>query len=106
MASGDTAFGSYYAHEPGGSPTWLFQVLELACFSHAPPAQHGVDMVHGAPYNLHRPPIIDSPLLFLTPFPCLLSPRSDPTARHQAGLSSKHGVTPGAVVKGVKGGKQ
>ena len=26
MASGDTVFGSYYAHEPGGSPSWLFQV--------------------------------------------------------------------------------
>ena len=26
MASGDTLFGSYYAHEPGGSPSWLFQV--------------------------------------------------------------------------------
>ncbi|GAX78973.1 hypothetical protein CEUSTIGMA_g6413.t1 [Chlamydomonas eustigma] len=26
MASGDMLFGSYYAHEPGGSPSWLFQV--------------------------------------------------------------------------------
>ncbi len=26
MASGDLLFGSYYAHEPGGSPSWLFQV--------------------------------------------------------------------------------
>ena len=28
MASGDTLFGSYYAHEPGGSPSWLFQVRD------------------------------------------------------------------------------
>lgn len=26
MASGDILFGNYYAHEPGGSPSWLFQV--------------------------------------------------------------------------------
>eukprot|EP00955_Chlamydomonas_euryale_P078200 363107-Chlamydomonas_euryale.AAC.3 len=26
MASGDILFDSYYAHEPGGSPSWLFQV--------------------------------------------------------------------------------
>lgn len=26
MASGSIMLGSYYAHEPGGSPSWLFRV--------------------------------------------------------------------------------
>lgn len=26
MASGSIVLGSYYAHEPGGSPSWLFRV--------------------------------------------------------------------------------
>jgi hypothetical protein len=26
MASGSVLLGSYFAHEPGGSPSWLFRV--------------------------------------------------------------------------------
>ena len=45
MASGDTVFGSYYAHEPGGSPSWLFQVRR--CFSGAP----GVVILLSTPWH-------------------------------------------------------
>lgn len=55
MASGSILLGSYYAHEPGGSPSWLFRVrtdrtesgwavVKVWCVPVLKPKQRGLGM--------------------------------------------------------------